>query len=711
MRPVGPERILYYVTWTLISLGVVAFLLEITIVPTFSLPLNHLVLHSYLLLLSIACPVVMYINAKIAKTKQIAHLATLTELQQEISKTAWRYKCLLEGAGNPIYVFNADSGILEDVNRLGMELLGYSREEMQQLHGLELVKAGEQERFASLVLKVKRRGRGRSPGIAFVRKDGQTRIVEIDARLIVLEDEKVVHVIVRDVTSKHQAQHEIRRRNHELTILNRILAQANENLQLHNLLEITLKEVGEFIAAEGAMLHLLADHEQELQMSTALNISHDLAEAMKTICFKPEAACRMAIDSSCHAVSLPESGCCGIAAAVRSSDWKGWLAVPLWANSRLLGVMHLFSRNETNPSEEDLAFFSTLGRQIGIVIGQNRFFAELNWKNEELRRSYSLLEKNSRELELSQSQLRNNLQVVEQANQELARLDRMKGQFLGMISHEFRTPLTSILGSVELLRFSESPMEDDERLTLLEMIHKGGVRLNDIFNNLIKVANIEAKNIPFSRMALNLDNIIAEILRNLQPLLEKRRQTLLIYNVDSIPTINADREFITSIFSEMLQNAIKFTPDEGEILIAASVTDSHGIVGKKETIERFNAEFYNQMGFNQYLMAEISDNGIGIDTAEHHLIFEKFYELGDICNHYTSNYKFKGKGAGLGLAIVKGMVEAHGGMVWVESRTDGPQQQGSSFFLLLPIGEHGEEPRRQYITAELSRPDHEESCR
>jgi signal transduction histidine kinase len=88
------------------------------------------------------------------------------------------------------------------------------------------------------------------------------------------------------------------------------------------------------------------------------------------------------------------------------------------------------------------------------------------------------------------------------------------------------------------------------------------------------------------------------------------------------------------------------------------------------------------------MQVEVRDSGIGIDPDEQLKIFDKFYEIGDIRHHSTGRHKFLGKGTGLGLAIVKGMVEAHGGMVWVESPATGiPERSGSSFFLLLPLEE------------------------
>jgi signal transduction histidine kinase len=97
---------------------------------------------------------------------------------------------------------------------------------------------------------------------------------------------------------------------------------------------------------------------------------------------------------------------------------------------------------------------------------------------------------------------------------------------------------------------------------------------------------------------------------------------------------------------------------------------------------------------------EVRDNGVGIAHEERLKIFETFYEIGDIRHHSSGKGKFQGKGAGLGLAIVKGMIEAHGGMVWVES----PSDCGSSFFLLIPLEEGSCQPSFPFMQQELAHP-------
>ena len=154
---------------------------------------------------------------------------------------------------------------------------------------------------------------------------------------------------------------------------------------------------------------------------------------------------------------------------------------------------------------------------------------------------------------------------------------------------------------------------------------------------------------------------------------------MTLTDLESLPFFDGDRGYLERLFGELLLNASRFSPEGGEIEICGQVVDKSMLWERRETLERFNSDFLRRCGDRCYLQVEVRDHGIGIPVEEQQGIFEIFYEVGEIRHHSSGSGKSHGKGAGLGLAIVKGMVEAHGGMVWVESRA------GSSFFLVLPL--------------------------
>jgi PAS domain S-box-containing protein len=622
-----------------------------------------------------------------------SHARAMAGMQRKVDKTVRRYTSLLEGAGNAIFVFNADSGMLEEVNRQGMELLGYSKEEMTAMRGKDLIPPDEQKQFMALLFRVKRHGRCHFAGLTFQRKNGVCFTGEVEARLIDLGSEKVVHAIVRDITQNRRYLRELRQRNHELIMLNSILASTNSDQRPEAVLDVTLRETLELFGAEGGAIHLLAADGKTLHVKTAKNIPHCLQENLAIRELETETHCRIAASQRCHVLHDLERAPCPIAKLAAAEGWQSVSVVPLAAKNRLIGVMHITHRHAHHYTDEELRFLATIGNQAGLAIEQTRLFAELNWQNEELLRSYRLLEKSSHRLSVSQSKLSRNLALVEQANLELERLDRMKSHFLGMVSHEFNTPLTGILGGVELLISNQGSFAQDEERRILEMIQVGGARLHELVSDLLKTAKLEAKMHSLTKTPLHLARIVEIVHEQLKPLLQERTQTIVFGNLAPLPYFSGDPDYLEEVFGELLGNAMKFTPDGGEIVLTGRVVASGELARKKELLCRFNQDFYEQISANCYLEVEVRDSGIGIDAGEQLKIFEKFYEVGEICHHSSSKHKFQGKGTGLGLAIVKGMVEAHNGMVWVESSADEQSDQlRTSFFLLLPLEECPDQP-------------------
>jgi len=593
----------------------------------------------------------------------------ISGMQQELTKTARRYKSLLEGAGNAVLVLSADSLTLEEVNRRAAELFGHSKEELSGLPGWGLLHQSGEAGFRDLIDRLTRNGRAEAEGLTFQRKDGTLFLGAIDARLIELVDEQVVHCVVRDITAQVATEKEIWQRNRELSILNNILIGVNRGPKLEDVLQETLVETQELFQAGAGTLHLFDQEGAAPALIAARSVSSALLELI--LRELGERSGRLTEVTVSGAPAGP-----GLPASAAAEGWRGLTAVPLSAHNVTVGVMHLLHATPRDFSKEELRFLASVGTQLGNVIEQTRLFAELNWKSAELLRSYRLLEGSSHSLGLSEIQLKQNLALVELANLELSRLDRMKNQFLGMVSHEFNTPLTSILSGTEYLLQQGGGKEIDQ---VLEMIRGGGLRLKELVADILKLIKLEAQGGELTTSALHLDLSLKGLRDQLLPQLSERRQTLRLTDLETLPYFDGDWKYLERVFSELLLNAMRFTPVGGEIEVTGRVVDCASLGARRETLERFSSGFLGRCGERCFLEVEVRDNGIGIPAGEQQGIFEIFYEVGDIRHHSSGSGGHQGKGAGLGLAIVKGMVEAHGGMVWVESG------QGSSFFLVLPL--------------------------
>jgi PAS domain S-box-containing protein len=452
---------------------------------------ESLIVSQYIHLMLVIFLVILGLTAKeVRKSEKAAAAREIEEMRREVEKTAARYKSLLEGAGDAIFVINAANGLLEEMNGMGTALLGYSREEMWALNGKELFHDTDQAQFVSLVRRVNRHGMASSDCLTFKRKDGSHFVGEVNARRIDLGGEKVVQAIIRDITQKKQAEQEVRKRNRKLSILNSIIARANASLDLHTVLDVTLQETMEVFGAEGGAIHLLEGEGKLFSLVAKNNLPERFAARAREEEVASFPPCHIVATRQCYRLADPSRSGCKMARHAEEEGWQSVVGIPLFAKNRLIGVMHIMNNVERGYSPEEINFFTTMGNQIGIVVEHARLFAELNWKTAELLRSHRLLEKNSRQLAFSETRLRTNLALVEQANQELERLDRMKSHFLGMVSHEFKTPLTGILGSTEFLITNRGKVRGDDEQLLLSVIQNGGTRLNEIVSDLLKVARL-----------------------------------------------------------------------------------------------------------------------------------------------------------------------------------------------------------------------------
>jgi signal transduction histidine kinase len=137
-------------------------------------------------------------------------------------------------------------------------------------------------------------------------------------------------------------------------------------------------------------------------------------------------------------------------------------------------------------------------------------------------------------------------------------------------------------------------------------------------------------------------------------------------SVNSVPPLLADSELLQKALDNVIVNAIKFTPDGGSIFVSAHTADVNGT--------------------GNFCEIRVRDTGIGIDPANHTIVFEKLYQLGKVELHSSGRTKFKGGGPGLGLAIAAGIVKAHRGKIWVESSGyDEEKLPGSTFFIQIPL--------------------------
>jgi signal transduction histidine kinase len=267
------------------------------------------------------------------------------------------------------------------------------------------------------------------------------------------------------------------------------------------------------------------------------------------------------------------------------------------------------------------------------------------------------------------------LSDLREAYQTLKRLDKTKLDFIEIAAHELRTPLTVIQGYADVLRNNAGIEGDASLLELVNGIVRGTTRLHQIMNSMLDITKIDADTLKASRVPVLLQNVLAELKNEFSEALAQRNLTLQIKQIGDVAYLEGDPNLLYKIFYQLLINAIKYTPDGGSITVTYWLTDVEGM--------------------GPAMAVLVQDTGIGIDAKHHKAIFEKFYQIGEVALHSSGKTSFKGGGPGLGLALVKGAVEAHGGMVWVESPGYSEVSfPGSSFKVLLPVHQGAGKPAR-----------------
>jgi signal transduction histidine kinase len=237
--------------------------------------------------------------------------------------------------------------------------------------------------------------------------------------------------------------------------------------------------------------------------------------------------------------------------------------------------------------------------------------------------------------------------ALQKAYEQLNRVDQIKSDFIAIASHELRTPLGLILGYAAMLKEDVQVPETTEQL---DVVMNSALRLRDLIDDMVNVQHIEEGKAKLVLTEFILQDVVQHVVQAVSELYTTKEQEMLISLPPHAVQIRADREKITLVLNNLLTNAIKFTDPRGRIMIS---------------VERQNGD----------IQVHIADTGIGIPAREVERIFDRFYQVEP---HLTRQHG----GLGLGLAIAKGMVELHGGKIWVES----VEGMGSRFSFSVPVG-------------------------
>jgi histidine kinase len=244
--------------------------------------------------------------------------------------------------------------------------------------------------------------------------------------------------------------------------------------------------------------------------------------------------------------------------------------------------------------------------------------------------------------ELAQLAIRFN-QMAEKLNQ----VEAMRRQLIGDVSHELRTPLTAIKGSMEGLIDGVLPATADT----YGQIYMEADRLNRLVDDLQELSRVEARAYQLDLRPADVSSLVQTVAKRLAPQAESKRISLNLELAPDLPRLLADEDRLVQVLTNLVANALQYTPENGSVTIAAKRVDHE-------------------------VQFAVRDTGIGIPSEHLSQIFDRFYRVD------KSRSRRAGGGSGIGLTIARALVEAHGGRIWAESAGEG---QGSTFHFTLPV--------------------------
>ena len=343
-----------------------------------------------------------------------------------------------------------------------------------------------------------------------------------------------------------------------------------------------------------------------------------------------------------------------------SAEEKEWLQelsmeafMPVLTDNDLNGLIAIGPKRSALPYQpSELELLQILADQTVVALQNARLFSELGTQNEQIQ----LL----------------NTDLISQ-NERLEIMDRVKSDFITIASHELRTPLTQVKGYSDILAAmnEENALTREQTREIVGHINRATLQLERLITAMLDASQLDVDGMQLTFVQTKLDMIIKLALEPLAQAVKERRITVEICDLEVLPSIYADFKRLVQAFQNLIGNAVKYTPDHGNIAIDATLLG-------------------NQNGEGDHIELVVVDTGIGIDPQFHELIFEKFFRIGDPQLHSTGSTKFKGAGPGLGLPIAKGVIEAHDGRIWVESEgEDEKRLPGSRFYIVLPVRPSG----------------------
>lgn len=256
--------------------------------------------------------------------------------------------------------------------------------------------------------------------------------------------------------------------------------------------------------------------------------------------------------------------------------------------------------------------------------------------------------------------------------EELGKLERIKSEFLSIGSHELRTPLTPLKNALSILSSGRCGELPESAMHFVDMAKRNAENLTNIINDILDINKIEAGKMEYNYEKMNIHSIIENVKSNFDSLAKENSINFNTNEQDNLPQIYADSQKLGQVLTNLVSNAIKFTPEGKSITIKSEYKNASNIYKNPY----FEKELNSLKG--DYVIVSVIDEGIGIKKEDMNKAFDRFTQIENTLSRKTG-------GTGLGLSIAKQLVKAHNGAIWCDSE----ENKGSSFHVAIPACSEG----------------------
>lgn len=304
---------------------------------------------------------------------------------------------------------------------------------------------------------------------------------------------------------------------------------------------------------------------------------------------------------------------------------------PIDLGDNFFGCIEIFKENHF--TTDDATYFQTIVQQVSLPLKSAGLYKEIIEKNE-----------------------------------KLEKLERIKSDFISIVSHELRTPLTPIKNALSILSSGRCGDLGENAIKFIDMAKRNVENLTNIINDILDFNKIEAGKMDFNYKIMNIHSVIENVKNNFDCVAKEHEITFETNEDMNLPDIYADSQRLGQVLTNLVSNAIKFTPQGKNITIKSELKNSNEI----KTNQHFEKELESLDG--NYVVVSVIDQGIGIKEEDLRKAFDKFTQI-------ENSLSRKVGGTGLGLPIAKQLIKAHRGTIWCESE----ENKGSSFHFALPV--------------------------